>query len=135
MSENANLFAIFAHFPPLNRERLGECISTFSFNSFGDLQIFLVILCRFENNSYFCKWSGKDPLQQKKRYAPNLRDENLRNFQKQGSNKQEGRMASTYSVGLYSIFLLQVFSGPSSRNWQKQSRASAMWQNEGNSKN
>lgn len=32
------------------------------------------------NNSYFCSRNGKDPLLQKKRYAPNLRYENVRIF-------------------------------------------------------
>ena len=34
----------------------------------------------FRYSCYLCSRSGKDPLWQKKRYAPNLRDENLGNF-------------------------------------------------------
>ena len=37
-------------------------------------------LCSFRISFYLCQRSEKDSLQQKKRYAPNLRSGNLRNF-------------------------------------------------------
>ena len=90
-------------------------------------QLYLLTLFSLKIKQYLCRRSEKDSLRQKKRYALNLRNENLRNFQKQGCNKQGAEWLPRLGVGLYSIFLLQVFSGPSFRNWQKQSRASAMW--------
>lgn len=82
-------------------------------------------LCGLKIYFYLCKRSEKDSLLQKKRYALYLRDENLRNFH---CKSEIGRRYNGFHVlrGAVIHFLFQVFSGPSSRNWHKQSRASAM---------
>ena len=67
------------------------------------------------------------PARQKKRYAPNLRYENLRNFHSKQINAGEQERLPRLAWGCVSNFIYQVFSGPSYRNWQKQSRASAVW--------
>ena len=76
----------------------------------------------------FAPMSGKDPLRQKKRYAPNLRDENVGNFQQARAEiSRRAERLPRMAWGCVSIFLFQVFLRPSSRNWQRQSRASAVW--------
>lgn len=58
----------------------------------------------------FAVGTERNPLRQKKRYAPNLRDENLRNFQSKSCNKQECTTASAHlCVGLCLHFLITGF--------------------------
>lgn len=74
-------------------------------------------------------WGGQmTAAQAEKRNAPNLRNENLGNFQQARLNKAIGQYGfHALCVGLCSNFFIQVFLGPSFRNWLKQSRASAVW--------
>jgi hypothetical protein len=66
--------------------------------------------------------------QAEKHCAPNLRNENLRNFQQARLIKAGEQIASTHRAwGCVSNFFYRVFSGPSFRNWLRQSRASAVW--------
>ena len=58
------------------------------------------------------------PARQMTRYAPILRDENLGNFQCKADISRRIERLTRLCVGLCSIFLYQVFLGPSSRNWQ-----------------
>ena len=66
--------------------------------------------------------------QAEKRNAPNLRDENVGNFQQARLIKAGEHAASTHCAwGCISNFFYRVFLRPSSRNWLRQSRASAVW--------
>ena len=60
-------------------------------------------LCSFRISFYLCQRSGKDSLQQKKRYA-RIANENVRNFQ---DDKQYGTTASRYMRGAVTQFLIR----------------------------
>ena len=79
---------------------------------------FSLFLASFNFISYLCRQSGKDPLGRRSVMLLTCGTKTWEIF-KQGCNKQEGTTASAHlCVGLCSIFLLQVFSRPSFRNWQ-----------------
>ena len=84
-------------------------------------------LCRFRISFYLCQRSEKDSLQQKKRYA-RIANENVRNFQDRNAIGHNGLYV--ICVGLLPNFISEVILTTFIRNWHKQSRASAMAENE-----
>ena len=60
--------------------------------------------------SYICHQERKGFARQKKRYAPNLEDENLGNFQKARLNKAGGHDGFTHMRGAVSPFSIIGFS-------------------------
>ena len=81
------------------------------------------VLKSFSTFAAMRRESRQDILVKKKRYAY-LVDENLRNFQKvQGLHNGSTRIAWT----VISIFVLWVFSGPSSTAWHSRPRFFLLW--------
>ena len=74
------------------------------------------------------EWEG--PARQKKRYAPNLRNENLGNFQSKADKSRRAKQLPRYVRGAVLQFLLSGFPRTFVSELVRQSRASAVYQNE-----
>ena len=74
---------------------------------------------------FAAEWGG--PARQKKRYAPNLRDENLRNFNSKADKRQESKTASTHSAWGCAPFSFIGFSQDLHLGTGKGSPALLLW--------